>query len=93
MQTDQLIKNTIVTQVTIVLFGTLVWFVSSMVSNYFANSDLVERVTALEGRKLDTEIYRTDIEPMKNDIREMKQDIKTLLSRKQVYLDNGATIE
>lgn len=87
MQTAQLVKNTIVTQVTIVIFGTLVWFVSSMVSNYFANSDLVERVTALENGKLDTELYHTDIKPMKDDIREMKQDIKTLLGRRQVFLE------
>lgn len=84
-----LVKTTIITQVTIILLGALVWFVTGMVSNFFVSSDLVQRVTALEGEKLDKNIYTTDVGPMKDDIREMKQDIKTLLSRKQVFLDSA----
>lgn len=88
-----LIKNTIITQVTVILLGAVVWFITGVVSNYFVNSNLVERVSALENEKLDTEIYHTDVEPMKADIREIKQDIKTLLGRKQVYLDISDTMK
>ncbi len=88
-----LVKTTIITQVTIIVLGAVVWFVTGVVGNFFVSNDLVQRVTALEGEKLDVEIYATDIKPMKDDIREMKADIKTLLTRKQVYLDIGDTMK
>lgn len=93
MQNDvKLVKTTIIAQVTSIIIGAVVWLVSAMVSNHFINSNLVERVSTLEENKLDIKVYLTDSEPVKQDVKEIKQDVKTLLSRKQVFIET-ATIE
>jgi hypothetical protein len=84
---SKLAATVLITTIVAGVVGGIFGAISVLTADHFILADTVERVFAVEKGKLDTSVYSANLDPMKMDIIEMKADIKTLLSRRQVYLD------
>jgi hypothetical protein len=84
---SKLAVSIIVTTLVSGVVGGVFGAVGVLTTDHFILANAVERINSVEKGKLDISTYDANIEPIRRDITEMKADIKTLLSRRQVYLD------